>query len=113
MNHQQNYKALVEKYNSTAQFAKDFITLLRLEKTTVKMIVDGVSLETKNTAYGTFFRDILNSFNFTRILILRSIANVFALGCLGYLMLGFINDLFPDVSISRWYLSGSSGFRVS
>ncbi len=87
-------------------FVKDFFTLRRIEENMAQMILDGVELETKNAPLGKFFHGLLQSFNFTSILIQRSLINALALGCLGYLIFQFISDvIFPDVTISRLYLS--------
>lgn len=84
---------------------KDFITLLRIEGNMAQMILEGVTLETKNGSSEKFFHRMLQSFNFTNILVQRSLVNVIALGALGYFMLDFVKDVFPDVHISRWVLS--------
>ncbi|NNM43520.1 MAG: hypothetical protein HKM07_04190 [Chlamydiae bacterium] len=83
---------------------KDFITLLRIEGNMAQMIVEGVALEAKNGSSEKFFHRMLQSFNFTSILVQRSLINVFALGALGYFMFNFVNDVFPDVHIGRWVL---------
>ncbi len=86
-------------------FVKDFITLRRIEENMAQMILDRVELEKQNSAVGKFFHGLLQSFNFTNILVQRSLINVLALGCLGYLIFQFISDvMLPDITISRWLL---------
>lgn len=84
---------------------KDFITTLRIESNMAQMILEGVALEAKNNSSEKVFHQILRSFNFTNILVQRSLVNVIALGAIGYFMLDFINAVYPDVHIGRWVLS--------
>ena len=91
--------------NPTLILVKDFLTTRRIEENMAQMILEGVDLEAKNSSFGKFFHGILQSFNFTNILIQRSIVNVLALGCLGYLMLQFIGEINHGVTPSRWFLS--------
>jgi hypothetical protein len=84
---------------------KDFLTTRRIEENMAQVILEGVDFEAKNSAFGKFFHGILQSFNFTSILIQRSVVSVLALGCLGYLMLQFIGDINNGVTPSRWFLS--------
>jgi hypothetical protein len=83
---------------------KDFITTLRIESNMVQMILEGVALEAMNNPGERGFHQILRSFNFTNILVQRSLVNVIALGVMGYLMLDFIKDVYPDIHISHWVL---------
>ena len=84
---------------------KDFSILRRIEENMAQMILEGVELEIKNPTFGKFFHGVLQSFNLTSILIQRSLVNVLALGCLGYLMIQLIGDMNQDIKISRWFLS--------
>lgn len=84
---------------------KDFLTMLRIESNMAQIILEGVALEAKNSSGDKVFHQILRSFNFTNILVQRSLVNVIALGAIGYFMLDFINAAYPDVHISRWVLS--------
>jgi len=84
---------------------KDFITTLRIESNMAQIILEGVALETKNSSNEKIFHQILQSFNFTNILVQRSLVNVIALGAIGYFMLNFVNDVFPEVHVGRWVLS--------
>jgi hypothetical protein len=84
---------------------KDFFVLLRIEENMARMVLEGVDLEIKNVTFGNFFHRILQSFNFTSILVQRSLVNVLALAWIGYLMLQFIREMYPGVTISQWYLS--------
>lgn len=87
-------------------FVKDFIILRRIEENMAQMILDGVDFEKKNSTVGKAFHGLLQSFNFTNILVQRSLINTLALCCLGYLIFQFIsNELLPGISISRWFLS--------
>jgi len=90
---------------SVYYLVKDFFILLRIEKRMAKMILEGIDLEIKNSNFGSFFHRVLQSFNFTSILVQRSLVNILALGCLGYLMLQFIRETNPAVPISQWFLS--------
>ena len=84
---------------------KDFTALLRIEGNIARIILEGVALETQNRTNGGVFHGLLKSFNFTNVLIQRSLVNVIALGALGYFMLEFVKGSYPDVSINRWFLS--------
>lgn len=84
--------------------AKDFLTLLRVEKNMAQMILEGVELEAKQNGLGNFFHSLLQSFNFTSILVQRSLVNVLALGGLCYLIFQFVGNEIPDVKINRWLL---------
>lgn len=84
---------------------KDFTALLRIEGNMAQMILEGVILENTNGTSSKFFHNLLQSFNFTNVLIQRSLVNVIALGALGYFMLEFVKDVFPGVSVSYWLLS--------
>lgn len=89
---------------SVYYLVKDFFVLRRIEENMARMILEGVDIETKNPALGNFFHRILQSFNFISILIQRSLVNVLALGCLGYLMLQFVREINPGVPISQGFL---------
>ena len=86
-------------------FIKDFLTLHRIEVNVAQIILDGVALEKKNTGLGRLFHNILQCFNFTDILVKRSLLNSMAFGCLGYLIAQFISDITPGLVISRWIFS--------
>jgi hypothetical protein len=84
---------------------KDFLTSRRIEGNIAQMILDGVELEKRNPTVGKFFHGLLQSFNFTRVLLERSLINVLALCCLSYLIFRFVGDvIFPGVTIGRWSL---------
>ncbi len=89
---------------SVYYLVKDFFVLRRIEENMGRMILEGIDHETKNPALGNFFHRVLQSFNFSRTLIQRSLVNVLSLGCLGYLMLQFVREMNPDVAISQWFL---------
>lgn len=84
---------------------KDFITTLRIEANAVQIILEGVSLEAGNSSNEKIFHQILQSFNFTNILVQRSLVNVIALGAIGYFILNFVKDVFPEFYVSSWVLS--------
>jgi hypothetical protein len=82
----------------------DFLTLRRIEEKITQIILDGIELEKKDSSSGRFFHGVLQAFNFTSVLMQRSLANVLALGCLGYLMSQFISEIIPGFVVSRWMI---------
>jgi len=81
---------------------RDFIYMFRIERNMTQMILEGVALESKNNSREKVFHQILRSFNFTNILVQRSLMNAFALAAIGYFMLVFINCVYPKVFVGRW-----------
>lgn len=85
--------------------AKNFFASHRIEGSMAQMILEGIDIETKNSSFGKFFHGILRSFNLMSILVQRSLFNVVVVICLGNLMVQFINDVNPAITISRWFVS--------
>ncbi len=82
-------------------FAKDFSTFLKVDKYGAHLISDGFSLEKKNASFGKFFHEILEDFNLVKILLQRSLVNLIAFGCLGYLLSQFVVELNSELVISH------------
>ncbi len=85
--------------------AKNFFASHRIEGNMAQMILEGIDIEAKNPSFGKFFHGILRSFNLMSILVQRSLFNVVVVICLGNLMIQFINDVNPAITISRWFVS--------
>lgn len=86
-------------------FVKDLITVRRIEGSMVQMVLEGVALEDKNRLSEKVFHRVLESFNFTRILIHRTLTSIATFWCIGYFIIRFIEDMNPDIVISQWFLS--------
>ncbi len=83
---------------------KDFLTFLKIEENAAQAIAEGVGLEKIHPRLGSFFHSVLQSFNLTYILMQRSLINVIALGCLGYLISEYIAGITSNFMISRGFV---------
>ncbi len=83
---------------------KDFRIFRRIEENVAQVILDGVELEKKNVGFGNFFHVVLQDFNLARILLQRSLVNLAAAWCLGYLISQFFVEVNPDFVISQGLL---------
>lgn len=81
-------------------FTKDFVSFLNIEKNMSRVIRDGIQLEKQSTSLGDFFHEVLQNFHFVRILVQRSLLNLAAIGCFGYLLSQILAELSPTVLIS-------------
>jgi len=87
------------------RFAKDFFAFLKVDIYGSQLILDGTSLENKNVSLGRYFHEVLDDFNFIKVLSQRSLVNFLAFGCLSYFLSQFITDFKPDFDISRGWLA--------
>lgn len=87
------------------RFAKDFFAFLKVDIYGSKLILDGISFENKNASLGRYFHEVLDDFNFIKILSQRSLVNFLAFGCLSYFLSQFIIHFKTDFVISRGWLA--------
>jgi len=87
------------------QLAKDFFTFLKVDSYGSQLILKGISLENKNTSLGKHFHEVLENFNFIKILLQRSLVNFLAFGCFGYFLSQFISDFMPDFVVRYGWLA--------
>lgn len=95
------------------QFVKDFFTFLKVDRYRAQIISDGISLEKKNSSLGKFFHEVLDDFNFIKILSQRSLVNLIAFWCLGYFLSQFVVELNPSLVVSRGLLVFISGILTT
>ena len=86
------------------QFAKDFFTLLKVDRYGSEITLDGILLENKNPYLGKYFHEFLDEFSLIKILLKRSLINFLAIGCLGYFLSQFIIGINLDLAISHGWL---------
>ena len=95
------------------QFGKDFFKFLKADVYGSQIIANGISLENQNASHGKYFYNVLEDFNFIKILSQRSLVNFLAFGCLGYFLSQFIVDFNPNFALSRGWVAVIAAFLTT